>query len=273
MKTQPVLVIILGILSISILLFSATVWQNRIKDAGGVVEDVPPTYEEQGVPSIENETDKKQIVSPLGAEDIRKIGSSLDKTTLDVLLTRAEAGESVQMLLIGSDALSNVGKRLTLAMDKAYSGLVTVDVATFDTTSSGFVEQQLDSDASIDWQKGYDIVLYEPFTLHNNGIVIIEKEHKDLLEVKAYAESIVNDASFLVTPPQPIYQAKFYLTQVKALEKFTTARGIPYIAHWQNWPDTQSADIQNYLDDDSIPTERGIEMWSDALIAYFTGEQ
>ena len=48
MKTQPVLVIILGILSISILLFSATVWNDRIKDVGGVVEGVPPTLEEQG---------------------------------------------------------------------------------------------------------------------------------------------------------------------------------------------------------------------------------
>jgi len=272
MKTQPVLVIILGILSISILLFSATVWKDRIKDVGGIVEGVPPSVEVQ-VPSIEDETDKKQIVSPLGADDIRKIGSSLDKKTLDVLLSRAEAGESVQMLIIGSESLSNVGKRLTMAINKAYSGLVTVDVATFDSTSSGFVEQQLDTDGSIDWKKEYDIVLYEPFTLQNNGIVIIEKEHKDLLQVKAYAESIVSDASFLVTPPQPIYQARFYLTQINALEKFTSARGIPYIAHWQNWPDTQSADLQDYLDDDSVPTERGIEVWSDALIAYFTGEQ
>ena len=138
-------------------------------------------------------------------------------------------------------------------------------------TSARFVEEGLEADA-IDWEKGYDIVLYEPFTWQNNGKVVIEHEHQHLLAVKALAESHVEDVSFLVTPPQPIYRAGYYLTQIQALEKFTSARGIPYINHWSNWPDTGSDELLTYIDEARIPTERGITAWSDALIAYFVGE-
>jgi len=271
MKTQSVLVIILSVICVSILWFSASTWQEKIRNAGGTTTQQDEVRQES---IVENQTpvQKTSPVKIISIDDLQKLGASLDDKTLEVISTRAEAGEHVQMLIVGSEALTDAADRFATVISDTYGDLIGVDVATFDMTSDRFVAEELES-GEIDWKAGYDIILYEPFTLQNNGKVVIENEHQHLLAVKELAESAVEDVSFLVTPPQPIYQAGYYLTQVQALEKFTTARGIPYIAHWQNWPDTQSADLQDYLDDESIPTENGIEAWSDALIAYFIDTQ
>ena len=179
----------------------------------------------------------KQAASKISAEDIARLGSSLDEKTLDVLLARQEAGEPVQLLVVGSEDMAAVGETFAEAVGERYAGFIETDVATFDMTSARFVEEGLESDA-IDWAKGYDIVLYEPFTWQNNGNVVIEQEHQHLLNVRQLAESHVADVSFLVTPPQPIYRAGYYLTQIQSLKTFTAAQGIPYIDHWENWPDT-----------------------------------
>ncbi|WP_186667739.1 hypothetical protein [Sporosarcina sp. BP05] len=176
------------------------------------------------------------------------------------------------MLIIGSEAMAGAAERFATVIGDRYAGLMGVDVATFDMTSTRFVAEKLEA-GEIDWEVGYDIVLYEPFTLHNNGEVVIENERQHLLAVKALAESYVEDVSFLVTPPQPIYRASYYLTQIQALETFTSARGIPYINHWPNWPDTGSDELLTYIDGARMPTESGIIAWSDALIAYFVDDK
>ncbi|MBO0602559.1 hypothetical protein I2483_12905 [Sporosarcina sp. E16_3] len=271
MKTQSISVIILSILCVSLLWFSASTWQEKVRNAGGHTArnaEIPQS------PLVENEAPVKKAspVQYMSTTDLLKIGASLDDKTLEVVISRAEAGKHVQMLIVGSEAIAAAAERFATVISDKYGGLIGVDVATFDMTSTRFVAEALEA-GKIEWEAGYDIVLYEPFTLHNNGEVVIENERKDLLAVKALAESYVEDVSFLVTPPQPIYRAGYYLTQIQALKKFTSARGIPYINHWPNWPDTRSDELLTYIDETRMPTESGIKAWSDALIAYFVDEK
>jgi len=270
MKTQPIILIILSVVCVGILWFSASTWQEKIRNAGG---NTTQKAEVTQKPFVENERPVKKTspVQKMSVDDIQKIGASLDDKTFEVVISRAEAGEPVQMLIVGSEAIAASAERFTTAISDKYGDLIGVDVATFDMTSDRFVSEELE-DGGIEWDKGYDIVLYEPFTLHNNGKVVIENEHRHLLAVKTLAESYVEDVSLLVTPPQPIYRAGYYLTQLRALEKFTAARGIPYINHWSNWPDTGSEELLTYIDEARMPTESGITAWSDALIAYFVSD-
>lgn len=270
MKIQSIIVIILSVVCVGALWFSASSWNKKILNAGG------NTIQTAGGPQEALITEEKPVqlatsVQSMSADDIRRTGALLDEKTLEVIISRAEAGEHVQMLIIGSSAIADAAERFATVIGDKYRGLIDIDSAVFDMTSARFVAEELEA-GGINWGKGYDIVLYEPFTLHNNGKVVIENEHRDLLTVKVLAESYVADVSFLVTPPQPIYQAKYYLTQITALEKFTSKREIPYITHWHNWPDTDSADLLAYMDEARTPTEIGITAWSDALIQYFTGE-
>ena len=262
MKTQSRIVLLLTILCIGALLVSASTWKKKISEAGEVpVEEI----------LLEKDV-AQQAALKISAEDIVRLGSSLDEKTLDVLLARQEAGEPVQLLVVGSEDMAAVGETFAKAIGERYAGFIETDVATFDMTSARFVEEGLESDA-IDWAKGYDIVLYEPFTWQNNGNVVIEQEHQHLLNVRQLAESHVADVSFLVTPPQPIYRAGYYLTQIQALETFTAAQGIPYIDHWENWPDTLSEELLEYVDVEGEPTDAGVAAWSDALVRYFTGSE
>jgi len=269
MKTQSILVIVLSVVCVVILWFSASTWQEKIRNAGGIIAQ--ETEVSQKDLDSDGVSAKKMLpAQKLSVEDIREIGASLDEGTLEVIVSRVEAGESVQMLIVGSEAIAGPAERFASEVRDAYGDLIGVDVSTFDMTSERFVAEALES-GEIDWKAGYDIILYEPFTLQNNGKVVIENEHRHLLAVKELAESTVEDVSFLVTPPQPIYRAGYYLTQIQALEKFTRARGIPYINHWSNWPNTGSEELLTYIDDTRAPTENGITAWSDALIAYFVG--
>jgi len=268
MKSQSISVIVLSIVCVIILWFSASTWQEKIRNAGGNI--IQKTEESKTPLTSDEKSVKKLPIQKLSVADILEIGASLDNKTLEVLVSRVEVGEPVQMLIVGSEAIAGAAERFASEVSKSYGDLIEVDVSTFAMTSARFVAEELEI-GGIDWEAGYDIVLYEPFTLYNNGKVVIENEHRHLLAVKELAESAVEDVSFLVTPPQPIYQAGYYLTQIQALEKFTIARGIPYINHWSNWPDTSSGELLTYIDDTRAPTENGITAWSDALIAYFVG--
>lgn len=260
MKTQTIVFILLSTLCVGVLLFSASAWKQKISEAGGEI-----------LSQEEPLAGERQTALNISPDDILRLGASLDDKTLEVLLSRQKAGETVQMLVIGSEAMTTVGEMFAKAIREDYADFIETDVATFDMTSARFVEEGLESEA-IDWAKGYDIVLYEPFTWKNNGNVVIEQEHQHLLAVMELAKSHVADASFIVTPPQPIYKAGYYLTQIRALERLTTTHDIPYIEHWANWPDTQSAELLDYLDEDLNPSAAGVEAWSNALIRTFTGE-
>ena len=255
-KIVPFLLLI--IVSAGILFFSASQYRENIRSLSKV--ETPATVE-----NAEEITEKSQSLS---AEDIQALGASLDETTRNILLARAAEGEQVQMLLLGSTSFGLVAEHVTPVIENTYQGLIEIDYAGFDMTSAQFVEEGL-LGGLIDWEKGYDIVLYEPFTLNNNGIVTVEDEQADILMVQAHTRDYVSDAAFLISPPQPIYGARFYLTQITALEQYTTDARIPYINHWVNWPDHQTEEILPYLDDNSLPTELGIETWSDALVDYF----
>lgn len=37
-------------------------------------------------------------------------------------------------------------------------------------------------------------------------------------------------------PPNPIYAATYYSTQVTALNSFAEVEGIPYVKYWNKWP-------------------------------------
>ena len=77
-------------------------------------------------------------------DDIQRIGASLDDKTLEVVISRAEAGEHVQILIVGSEAIADAAERFSTVISDKYGDLIGVDVATFDMTSARFVAEELD---------------------------------------------------------------------------------------------------------------------------------
>ena len=248
-----------------ILIFSYVSWQEKLAAAGKT-----PAQVKTATPTEKTSSEAEEIVEENTPEiDLEILTADMDRQVQQLFISRMEQGEKVQMLVIGSDSMDagapGYGELLKDALETSYEGLVEVELMSFDGTSEEFLMSQPQLSA------GYDVVLMEPFTLKNNGIVEIEIEHQHIQEVFDEIETSLDDAVLVLHPPQPIYGAQYYRTQVTALEEFAARRDYAYIDHWEQWPSTEDLTLKDYLTEDSDPNNRGAETWADALIAYFTG--
>lgn len=191
---------------------------------------------------------------------------NLDEKTKAVISSRLDAGNSVNLLVIGSPAMEPAAERFKTNMKKAFDSWVVVNSISLDMTSQEFADNDF---ADVKWDTNYDIVIYEPLTLENNGLVVIEDEHQHILDFKEKVMEHVSDASFIISPPHPIYKPNYYDTQVKALKTFTDSNKIPYINHWNNWPSTQSEKLLEYVDTSYQVKEKGTKAWADGLTDAF----
>ena len=247
-----------------ILIFSYATWKEKIASAGlpadPVAVDAPAEETEEQTVAVSDET---------ADIDLESLTAGMDAQVQELFFNRKEQGEKVQLLIVGSEAMDSgepgYGELLSDALESAYGGFVETETIGFEGTSEEFLLSgpQLSSD--------YDVVLLEPFTLKNNGRVEIEVEHLHVQNILGEVLSAEDDAVLVLHPPQPIYGAQFYRTQVIALEEFARINDYAYIDHWQQWPSTEDLTLKEYLTEDSNPNNTGAETWANALIAYFTG--
>lgn len=260
MKKSYLYIVLLLMICAGGLLYSMTVYNSKIQEASSVKPG-----QQSSKPLTKNETSTEPETSP-SVPTGDPLADDLFPDVKSLMLKRFAEGEDVQLLVIGSQAIQPVAERFATALTEKLGKSVTVDAVTADLTSPQFIEQGL---PKIDWSTGYDVIIYEPFTLKNNGEVVIEREQQDLQKVKNTAQESVKDAVFVVTPPQPILKANYYETQVSALKKFTSSNRIPFVDHWASWPSTDSDTLLNYVRKDHSLTDQGVQTWSDALIQTF----
>ncbi|WJY26430.1 hypothetical protein [Sporosarcina trichiuri] len=255
--------VILAVICAAGVIGSWMVWKGKVQEAGELRPAVSNESGDTGnSPDAEpNEEETVTATPPLDA-----LGESVDPGIRKRFEKRFAADEPVRILLAGSDALAPVAVNFAEKLKTGFGEWVTVDAATADVTSSEFIAQGL---GTIDWSAPYDVVIYEPFTLKNNGKVVIEKEEQDLLAVYDRASSSSSETVFIVTPPQPIYEANYYLTQIEALQKFSAAKNFLYVDHWDRWPTTSSADLLEYVGKDRTLTSKGVDVWAEALAEQF----
>ena len=251
------------IVCISILLFSYTNWKDKIESAGSQPAETSAPAE------VEEET-KEPVDEEVASIDIDSLTSEMDEQIREVFLDRKDSAKKLQLLIVGSEAMDEgspgYAKALTESLEEAYGDFIETDMVSFDGTSEDFLDEETDLSA------GYDVVLMEPFTLNDNGIVEIEAEHEHIMEFFGQVQTEESDAVLVLHPPQPIYGAQFYKSQVGALQEFALRNDFAYIDHWAEWPDTEDEAVKDYLDDDSNPNNDGATLWADALTAYFIAE-
>ena len=103
---------------------------------------------------------------------------------------------------------------------------------------------------------------------------MVRLEIDDSLEnasaVIASVKESLPQTQVILQPPHPLYNANFYPKQVQELQQFAEANGIPYLNHWEAWPDQDSEEIKEYISEDaSGPSAKGHQLWADYLIDYF----
>lgn len=205
---------------------------------------------------------------------LQKLIRQQDEQVQNVFLNRFDKEQPVRFLIVGSTMMDEgkpgYAERLQNRLKKTYGEFIDITTHSFDGNSSDFIFSDLDK--AMNFAKGYDVVFMEPFTLNNTGFVSVEDAQEHIRLFKEKLTGIVEDAVLILQPAQPIPGANFYPSQVAALQNFAAEENIPYIDHWQNWPNPDTEEFLQYVTEDHVPNAEGAEIWASALISYFIDE-
>lgn len=266
-KTLFASIVLIG--CIILLVGSYMQWNGKISSAG-VQSPTPISPSEK---DNENKDSKTSAEPEQDTERLLALAANADKQVQAVVQDRLEADEPLDFLIVGSTIMEEgkpgYAERLKTALENAYGDFVNVTIASFDTTSDAFIENV---SSELDFDKKFDIALFEPFNLKNNGVITPDdqQEYIELFQNRLVEE--VEDAVLVLHPSQPLHQAVYYPLEVESIETYATSNDIPYINHWKDWPAIDSDDLPNFLDEDSAPNDAGAEVWANALIKYFIAE-
>jgi hypothetical protein len=146
-----------------------------------------------------------------------------------------------------------------------------VELKTFNTTSTQFLYQK--KQAEIEAVHA-DLIIFEPFILMNNGEVLIKDTLENTTKIIEDIQAKKPETSFILQPAYPLYQAKIYPRQVAELKKYAQEKQLPYLDHWSAWPDSNTAELKDYLQSDlSDPNEKGNHVWSNYILQFLTNSK
>lgn len=260
MKLYKLGALIAVLACLGILVFSYLSWQDKLQGAGTPEQTANAQTENT---DSETQTTKTESTSdnPVNTE----LFANMDEQVQELFLQKSSEGETLQLLIAGSDALESgnpgYAERLKTSLEETYGEAIEVTVEAVEGTS--------DALQSVDLSAGYDLTLLEPMTLMNNDRISIEDERQDILGFTDRLEQENSDALVILHAPQPIYGAGYYLAQVQALSEFANIYGYPYIEHWDAWPDTDDIALKEHLTEDAVPNDKGAETWASELSNYF----
>jgi hypothetical protein len=261
-----ILAVLISIICIGSIIYGYLHWTEKVHSPGDAAEIV---VGKENVPADEETVP----LSPLTLEELKAKSAGLPAGVQESMVASYQEGESVSMLVVGSAAMgtkeSGWGALLKEKLQGVYGKeFLPVDLVGFKGTSVEFVEEF----DRLSIGEGYDIVLFEPFTLADNGNYSVERNHENIMIALGRLKEANPDVQLILTPPQPIYEAAIYPRQVEDLAKFAEENAIPYVNHWASWPDGKDEALKEYLDEESNPNEAGAEVWAEALFGYFVKE-
>ena len=144
---------------------------------------------------------------------------------------------------------------------------MTVSTFSYDLTSIAYINEEKITEVM---EEQPDLILFEPFTLKDNGKVGIDDSLENTSAVIASVKESLPQTEVILQPPHPLYNANFYPKQVEELQQFAEDNGITYLNHWEAWPDKNSEEIKEYISEDSSqPSSKGHQLWADYLTDYF----
>ncbi|MCM3602184.1 SGNH/GDSL hydrolase family protein [Robertmurraya korlensis] len=164
-------------------------------------------------------------------------------------------GETSWTALFQNDLLATYGEQA-----------MTIETTTYSETTAEFVS----AGKQAEWAaKQADLIIWEPFVLTDNAVVPIEESHEYITTVMNEVKAANPNITFILQPPNPLYQPKLYRTQVEELKSFAEENNILYLDHWTSWPDPMSEQVRNYLNEDNQPNEEGHRVWAEFFIQRF----
>jgi hypothetical protein len=260
------------------LLISYNIYQSRIESITDQSSSpVKLNPQDKKVTTEIKEKDKEEASASSGSitpEQITALTTNMSEEVRTVITSRLQAGEKIQMLLIGSSSIEDgtpgYGELLKTNLSEAYGESIETTTLSFDGTTATLVEE-LDNNL-IDWSKDYDVILLEGMNLSNNGNVIVEDAVEHIETMNNKMKQSVTDSVLVIHPSQPLPNAIYYPTEVESFKSYLISKGYSYIDHWSQWPLGNEEEMNTYLTEESVPNDKGAALWASALSTFFTGK-
>lgn len=254
---KAILVTLLAALCFTLLLLGNMHWDKKTTISTAKAID---TNEE--VKQTQSTSTKEEEKQDSSLETLQSYMDNWPKESKDAFTKAYNEKKSFQLVIAGSTT-NNWVETVSANLSSIYGNTIEISELSYDLTSSEFVNEEKFDDII---QVNPDLILFEPFTLKDNGLVTIEDSLVNLQSVLNVVKESNANVSFILQPPHPLYNAKFYPVQVQELKTFAESNQIGFIDHWTSWPDPNTEEILPYLTEDrSEPSEEGYVLWANAV--------
>ncbi len=243
---------LLAVLCMTILILGNLHWNDKTISAVDNTGTTPK--EETKEPASEKLTD-------LSKEQLLSLAANWPEESKGLLSIAYDERRPFKIVAAGSEVISfQWADIIEEKVQGSFGNMVAFTAKGYSKTSAEFVEENLAAEIS---SEKPNMVILEPFTLNDNGKVVIEESLENVTSIIEEVKQDNPSAVFVLQPPYPLYNANFYPVQVDALKKYAEDKGFVYLDHWAAWPDYRTEDIKEYLVEDlSEPNGEGYELWA-----------
>jgi len=251
-------------LSLSAIIVGKMHWNNKIEANAIRVEK--PDVQLKSIIEEKQENEKKVI-------KVKNFSKNLPQDIQKKLISAAQTGIPINFIIAGSDSTPEDPTAWPALLKESLEDTYGKDILTItikeiaDKTSSQVVQEELYRDII---NLSPDILLFEPFILYDNGnLVPLERRLDNITELLGTIKEEVPEVYILLQPANPLHNARYYPNEVNDLEGYAKENNYPYLNHWEAWPDYQTDEIVEYLNENGAPSEKGHKLWAEYLSKYF----
>lgn len=258
---KRILVLVVAVATAVILILGNISWSSKT--------NIDPNKAK--APETEKSSEEKNLVEEQRMTALLSFAANWPDEAVVKFEEALRNGKEFKILFLGSTALGEGDgswpELVKQGLVDTYGDVFSFATLSYDVTSTTFVEEGLEEEVVAE---GADLILFEPLTLKDNGKVVIETSWENTETVMDAVKAAKEDTVFILQPPHPLYNASWYMTQVESLEGFANGSNIPYLNHWEAWPETSDRELNDYLlEDRSAPNEEGHKLWAEYLLDYF----
>jgi hypothetical protein len=251
---KGILTSILAIGCIAVLILGSQHWREK---TSSIVEQTPAK-------SIGQQNDNTP------SDPALNLAANFPEKSLAKLQEALEDKKPFTIHIVGSNALGEGPESWPILVkekvEEAYGDIVKVTTEQYDLTSLQFVQQNKQKDI-IDASP--DMIIFEPFILKDNGEVTVEDSLQNLTTIMDDVKEANPETAFVIQPAHPLYNSTFYPNQKENLQQYAEENKIPYLDHWEKWPNLTDRQLLEYLsEDNNQPSPKGHKVWAEFVTDY-----
>lgn len=204
--------------------------------------------------------------------DIESYMANLPEDVQEKIRTAIDYDEPVKLFIYGTTEVENTWidsfkQELTTAYGEDVFDITAISTGT--NTTRDLINENSYEEIN---ELNPDLLIFEAPMLEDNGDVGITNTLENLEKMYESWQGANENLVMMVQPSQPLYNATYYPSEVKQLETHTEKNKMTYLNHWENWPELDHPDMENYLTNDNDVNEEGFAVWADYLVEYFVAK-